>query len=97
MRRLQRLEASRSGVLAFSMAAATPATADFKVEMPDAETGEFAVEPIGDIGQDPLAAHSGELSPVTEFESMASTASGAPSSSLEQERPHTGPGPVDPL
>jgi len=26
-------------------ATAVPATADFKVQMPDAETGEFAVEP----------------------------------------------------
>lgn len=41
---------------------------DFKVHMPDAETGEFAIEPIGAIGLDPLAAHSGGLSSVTEFE-----------------------------
>jgi hypothetical protein len=27
-----------------------PAWADFKVQMPDTETGEFSVEPIGDIG-----------------------------------------------
>src|SRR5215469_18194989 len=45
-----------------------PALADFKVQMPDAETGEFAVEPIGDIGRDPNPAHNGELSSVTEFE-----------------------------
>jgi hypothetical protein len=44
------------------------ARADFKVQMPDAETGEFAVEPIGDIGQDQNPAHNRELSPVTEFE-----------------------------
>jgi hypothetical protein len=54
--------------LLLSALAASPAFADFKVQMPDAETGEFSVEPIGDIGQDPLAAHSGELSSVTEFE-----------------------------
>jgi hypothetical protein len=48
--------------------AARPAAADFKVELPDAETGEFAVEPLGDIGHDPLAAHSGELSSTQEFE-----------------------------
>ncbi len=60
MRRLSALSLAIGA--AFSMAAATPATADFKVEMPDAETGEFAVEPIGDIGQDPLAAHSSEAS-----------------------------------
>jgi hypothetical protein len=51
-----------------SVLAVMPAAADFKVQMPDAETGEFSVEPIGDIGQDPLAAHNGELSSVTEFE-----------------------------
>jgi hypothetical protein len=50
------------------MPAVAPARADFKVQMPDAETGEFAIEPIGDIGQDPNPAHNGELSPVTEFE-----------------------------
>ena len=54
--------------LALSAAAALPAMADFKVQMPDAETGEIAVEPIGDIGHDPLPAHSGELSSVQEFE-----------------------------
>jgi hypothetical protein len=47
---------------------ALPAEADFKVIYPDAEVGEFSIEPVGDIGQDPLAAHNGELSPVTEFE-----------------------------
>ena len=45
-----------------------PAAAEFKVQYPDAETGEFAIEPIGDIGQDPKRAHSGELSSVQEFE-----------------------------
>ena len=49
-------------------ALAMPAAADFKVQYPDAETGEFAIEPIGDIGHDPLAAHSGELSSAQEFE-----------------------------
>jgi hypothetical protein len=48
--------------------AALPAFADFKVQYPDAETGEFAIEPIGDIGHDPVTGHSGELSSVTEFE-----------------------------
>ena len=47
---------------------ATSAFADFKVHMPDAETGELEIEPIGDIGHDPLRAHSGELSSVQEFE-----------------------------
>src|SRR5271169_927321 len=50
------------------LALAMPAAADFKVQYPDAETGEFAIEPIGDIGHDPLAAHSGELSSAQEFE-----------------------------
>src|SRR5215469_4278263 len=54
--------------LVLSVAAAMPAAADFKVQMPDAETGEIAVEPIGDIGHDSLPAHSGELSSVQEFE-----------------------------
>jgi len=53
---------------ALSVMSMAPAAADFKVQMPDAENGEYAVEPIGDIGQDPLAAHNGELSSVTEFE-----------------------------
>jgi hypothetical protein len=47
---------------------APPAAADFKVQTPDAETGEIAIEPLGDIAHDPLAAHSGELSSVQEFE-----------------------------
>lgn len=51
-----------------SVAAAMPATADFKVRYPDAEPGEFAIEPVGAISHDPLAAHSGGLSPVEEFE-----------------------------
>ncbi|HXC88831.1 MAG TPA: hypothetical protein VNV18_01590 [Stellaceae bacterium] len=88
MRRLSALSLAIGA--AFSMAAATPATADFKVEMPDAETGEFAVEPIGDIGQDPLAAHSGELSPVTEFE-YGVNSFWRTEIELEQERP-PGPG-----
>jgi hypothetical protein len=45
-----------------------PATADFKVRMPDAETGEFSIEPLGDYGHDPNPAHSGELSLTQEFE-----------------------------
>lgn len=49
-------------------AVALPAAADFKVQMPDAETGEISIEPLGDIGTDPLAQHSGELSSVQEFE-----------------------------
>jgi hypothetical protein len=53
---------------AVGVAAAVPAAADFRVVYPDAETGEFAIEPIGDIGHDPLAAHSGEASFVEEFE-----------------------------
>ncbi len=53
---------------ALGLTLATPAVADFKVQYPDAETGEFAIEPLGDISHDPLAAHSGELSSVQEFE-----------------------------
>ena len=49
-------------------ASAVPATADFKVQIPDAETGEYAIEPLGDLGHDPLAAHNGELSSTQEFE-----------------------------
>ena len=64
MRHISTLVASAS----FFLATTLPAAADFKVQYPDPETGEFAVEPIGDIGQDPLAAHNGELSSVTEFE-----------------------------
>ena len=45
-----------------------PAAADFKVRYPDAEPGEFELEPVGDIGHDPIPAHSGELSSVPEFE-----------------------------
>jgi hypothetical protein len=55
-------------IAVLSVAVASPAAADFKVQMPDAETGEIAVEPLGDIGQDPLAAHSGEFSSTQEFE-----------------------------
>jgi hypothetical protein len=51
-----------------TLASVVPAAADFKVQMPDAETGEFAIEPVGDYGHDPLPAHSGELSSVQEFE-----------------------------
>jgi hypothetical protein len=45
-----------------------PAAADFKVRMPDAETGEFAIEPLGAYGNDPNPAHRGELSLSQEFE-----------------------------
>jgi hypothetical protein len=50
------------------LATVIPAAADFKVQMPDAETGEFGIEPLGDYGHDPNPAHSGELSSVQEFE-----------------------------
>ena len=53
---------------AVALATVSPAAADFKVRMPDAETGEFAIEPLGDYGHDPNPAHSGELSSVQEFE-----------------------------
>jgi hypothetical protein len=53
---------------ALSLATVVPALADFKVQYPDAETGEFAIEPLGDYGHDPLAAHNGELSSAQEFE-----------------------------
>ncbi|HEY3912055.1 MAG TPA: hypothetical protein VGM07_19520 [Stellaceae bacterium] len=53
---------------ALIVAATVPARADFKVQQPDAETGEFAIEPLGDIGHDPLGDHSGELSSTQEFE-----------------------------
>ena len=51
-----------------SAALALPAAADFRVKYPDAEAGEFALEPIGDLGYDPLPAHSGEASFVQEAE-----------------------------
>jgi hypothetical protein len=53
---------------AMTLAATVPAAADFKVQMPDAETGEIAIEPLGDYGHDPNPAHSGELSTTQEFE-----------------------------
>ena len=56
------------GGAVFGLAATVPALADFKVQMPDAETGEIAVEPLGDYGHDPKPAHSGELSTTQEFE-----------------------------
>ena len=52
----------------FTMAIVIPATADFKVRMPDANPGEVAIEPLGDYGHDPNLAHSGELSLTQEFE-----------------------------
>lgn len=48
--------------VALSLAVVVPAAADFKVQQPDAETGEFAIEPLGDYGHDPLPGHNGELS-----------------------------------
>jgi hypothetical protein len=54
--------------LALAAAAALPAWADFKVQMPDAETGEFAIEPLGDLGYDPLTPHSHEASFTQELE-----------------------------
>ena len=57
-----------SPALPSGIAIAIPAAADFKVQQPDAETGEFAIEPLGDFGHDPLPAHSGELSSTQEFE-----------------------------
>jgi hypothetical protein len=53
---------------ALTVATVVPAAADFKVQMPDAETGEIAIEPLGDYGHDPNPAHSGELSTTQEFE-----------------------------
>jgi hypothetical protein len=53
---------------ALTLAIAVPAAADFKVRLPDAETGEFEIEPLGDYGHDPNPAHSGELSTTEEFE-----------------------------
>ena len=56
------------GGAALTLATAVPAATDFKVQRPDAETGEFAIEPLGDYGRDPKRAHSGELSTTQEFE-----------------------------
>jgi len=53
---------------ALNIAAAAPAAADFKVKYPDAEAGAVEIEPVGDYGHDPLAAHSGEKSFVEELE-----------------------------
>jgi hypothetical protein len=53
---------------AISSAIAAPAAADFKVQMPDAETGEVSIEPLGDIGHDPQRDHSDELSSTQELE-----------------------------
>ena len=65
---MRRISRSAAAGLGLAIAAATPAAADFRVQYPDAETGELALEPIGDIGRDPLAAHSGEASYVEELE-----------------------------
>src|ERR1700744_3863853 len=62
---------SLAGSPALTVAAAfvgPPAEADFKVRQPDAETGEFAVEPLGDLGDDRRSGHGGEASFVEEFE-----------------------------
>jgi hypothetical protein len=56
------------GGAALTLATVIPAAADFKVQMPDAETGEFAIEPLGDYAHDPKPTHSGELSTTQEFE-----------------------------
>ncbi len=53
---------------AISSAIAAPAAADFKVQMPDAETSEVSIEPLGDIGHDPQRDHSDELSSTQELE-----------------------------
>jgi hypothetical protein len=53
---------------AMTLASVFPAAADFKVKSPDAETGEFAIEPLGDYGHDPNPARSHELSTTQEFE-----------------------------
>jgi hypothetical protein len=66
MRRISPFSILATAVL--STATAIPAAADFKVHQPDAETDEFAIEPIGDLGYDPLRTHSGEASFVQEFE-----------------------------
>ncbi len=66
MRRISQFSILATAVL--STATAMPAAADFKVHQPDAEAGEFAIEPIGNLGYDPLRAHSGEASFVQEFE-----------------------------
>ena len=64
--------ALRTGPFSLALSSALPPRfrplADFKVQYPDAETGEFAIEPLGEYGHDPLAAHNGELSSVQEFE-----------------------------
>jgi hypothetical protein len=54
--------------LGFLAALAAPARADFKVQMPDAETGEAAIEPLGDLGYDPLTEKSHEASFTQELE-----------------------------
>ena len=66
MRRMTSLPAAVATIL--TLVTAAPGWADFKVRMPDAETGEIAIEPLGDYGHDPNPAHSGELSSVVEFE-----------------------------
>ena len=75
---------------AFGLAAARPASADFRVIYPDAETGEIAIEPLGDIGHDPLGAHSNEASFTEELE-YGVNSFWRTELELEQERP-AGPG-----
>ena len=53
---------------ALGVVTAAPASADFKVQYPDAEPGEMAVETVGDAGHDPRADHNGEKSIIQEFE-----------------------------
>lgn len=50
-----------------ALLAATPARADFKVQMPDAEYGEFEFEPIGSYGISGNPAANNEQSFVNEF------------------------------
>jgi hypothetical protein len=66
MRRIIYWSTAAGAVL--TLVAAGPACADFKVQMPDAETGEIAIETLGDYGHDPNPAHSHELSTTQEFE-----------------------------
>ncbi len=76
--------------MALTLVAAVPARADFKVEQPDAETGEFAIEPLGDLGHDPLGAHNSEASFTEELE-YGVNGFWQTELELEQERP-AGPG-----
>jgi hypothetical protein len=55
-------------VAGVAVAAAAPARADFKVWQPDPEPHEFALESVGDIGQDIVHAKRGEQSYTEEME-----------------------------